>query len=294
MSILKKLTHRHAAKETSRPPTSNGQEPEVTAGLDKLTLNGHHAESNQQPRDNAHLPAQAIPSNTQPVHIGPTNDPYSEAIADRNLPHQEQTSDRQGQPSKVNGKSREHGHRPIEVEEYALGRTEDSETIVTQAPAVTHETRIVNTHEVVQKQITREIHHYDVFHRIQPIDLIEVLPPRHFVPHSSGKGYVEIPPPEGSAQIQARVQEAFEAAAAERRARERESIRPIMVEKNQRREWVSEDGVQHSETLWVHAPQLATAARDAGETVPIHIGSSDVKGDTKAPTNIRRQEVPGT
>lgn len=286
--MLKKLTHRHVAKENFKQHSPNDQESHISSGLQELTLNGHNTRTAEQHRNDAHPPTQNTSANAQPVHIGPQNDPYSENVANRNLNHQESTHGTQQRSANPAEKSRENGHRPVEVEQFALGRTEDSQTIVTQAPAVTHETRVVNTHEIVHKQITREIHHYDVFHRIQPIDVIEVLPPRHFVPHESGKGYVEIPPPEGSSEIQARVQAAFEAAAAERRVRERETIRPIMVEKNQRREWVDEDGVQRSETLWVHTPQLETAARDAGQTVPIHIDTLKPRKDATSTTDVRR------
>lgn len=286
--MLKKLTHRHAAKETSKQQVPTGQESQLAAGLEGLTLDGHDSQTAKQPRRDAHPPAHSVPPHNQPVPIGPTNDPYSEAIADRNLTHPEQSHETYPEPSERIGKSKEDGHRPLAVEGYALGRTEDSETIVTQAPAVTHETRIVNTHEVVHEQITREIHHHHVFHRVQPIDVIEVLPPRHFARHGSGKGYVEIPPPESSRGMQERVKEAFESAAAEKRAEQRKAVRPIMVESNQHREWTSEDGVKHSETLWVHAPQLETAARDAGETVPLHIDRPKAKREGKAPMSTGR------
>ena len=53
---------------------------------------------------------------------------------------------------------------------------------------------------------------------------------------------------------------------------------------NQRKEWTSPEGVECSESVWVHEPQLATDARDAGETIPVHVerpgrGDSAVQED---------------
>jgi hypothetical protein len=47
--------------------------------------------------------------------------------------------------------------------------------------------------EIKEKRITREIHEYDVLHRIQPIIDVEVLPTKHYVPDPSGKGLIEVP-----------------------------------------------------------------------------------------------------
>jgi hypothetical protein len=48
-------------------------------------------------------------------------------------------------------------------------------------------------HEICEERITREIHTHDVFHRILPVIETEILPPKHYVPSSDGKGLVEIP-----------------------------------------------------------------------------------------------------
>ncbi|KAI9752365.1 MAG: hypothetical protein M1815_000577 [Lichina confinis] len=67
-----------------------------------------------------------------------------------------------------------------------LTDTVDTEVITREAPAVVHETVIPTVHEIREERIEREIHTYDVVHRIQPVIDVEVLPPRHFVPTTSG------------------------------------------------------------------------------------------------------------
>ncbi|KAI0379545.1 hypothetical protein F5Y04DRAFT_290157 [Hypomontagnella monticulosa] len=62
-----------------------------------------------------------------------------------------------------------------------LTNTVDTDETITYAPAVTHERVRPHVHEIIQEQIYREIHNYDVYHRIQPIYDIEVLPARHLV-----------------------------------------------------------------------------------------------------------------
>lgn len=57
--------------------------------------------------------------------------------------------------------------------------------------AVVHETVHRDIHHVREERITRDIHNYDVYHRMLPIVDVEVLPPRHFLPVEGG-GLVEI------------------------------------------------------------------------------------------------------
>ncbi|KAK0707292.1 hypothetical protein B0H67DRAFT_647488 [Lasiosphaeris hirsuta] len=54
------------------------------------------------------------------------------------------------------------------------------------APAVTHETVKPVQHNVVEEQIQRETHVHDVYHRIQPVRDVEVLPARHHVQGADG------------------------------------------------------------------------------------------------------------
>jgi hypothetical protein len=59
-------------------------------------------------------------------------------------------------------------------------------------PAVTHEIIKPHTHEIIQQKIYREIHNYEHFHRLQPVRMTEVLPPRHWIPNPDGEGLIEI------------------------------------------------------------------------------------------------------
>ncbi|KAI1653432.1 hypothetical protein F4813DRAFT_257564 [Daldinia decipiens] len=73
-----------------------------------------------------------------------------------------------------------------------LRDTVDTDETITYAPAVTHETIRPQVHEILEEQIYREIHNHDVYHRIQPVYEVEILPARHFVPGPNG-GLVEVP-----------------------------------------------------------------------------------------------------
>ncbi|KAI0845944.1 hypothetical protein F5Y00DRAFT_272608 [Daldinia vernicosa] len=73
-----------------------------------------------------------------------------------------------------------------------LRDTVDTDETVTYAPAVTHETIRPQAHEILEEQIYRDIHNHDVYHRIQPVYEVEILPARHFVPGPDG-GLVEVP-----------------------------------------------------------------------------------------------------
>ncbi|RYP05783.1 hypothetical protein DL764_003552 [Monosporascus ibericus] len=67
-----------------------------------------------------------------------------------------------------------------------LGRTEDVDAVISYNPAVTHETIRPEVHETKEEQIYRQVHNYDVYHRIQPVYDVEILPPKHFVPGPDG------------------------------------------------------------------------------------------------------------
>jgi hypothetical protein len=62
---------------------------------------------------------------------------------------------------------------------------------------VTHEQVRPYQHEQVEEHIYRDIHVHNVYHQIQPVRDVQVLPPRHFVLDAHGNK-VEIPDPGGS------------------------------------------------------------------------------------------------
>ncbi|KIW90243.1 uncharacterized protein Z519_08887 [Cladophialophora bantiana CBS 173.52] len=77
------------------------------------------------------------------------------------------------------------------------GKSEDTEVEEVVRPAVTHEVIKREKKEMVQEEITREIHVHHYYTYTQPIKAIEVLPARHFLVDAETGKKVEIPAPEG-------------------------------------------------------------------------------------------------
>ncbi|KAI0147121.1 hypothetical protein GGR57DRAFT_266688 [Xylariaceae sp. FL1272] len=73
------------------------------------------------------------------------------------------------------------------IDDLDLTNTTDMTQDTVHAPAVTHETVRPHVHEIIEEQVHRDIHTYDVYHRIQPIYDLEVLPARHFVQGPDGR-----------------------------------------------------------------------------------------------------------
>ena len=135
-------------------------------------------------------------------------------------------------------------------------------------PAVTHETVRHEFHNVVEEAVTREIHHHDIYHRVQPVTHVEVLPARHFLQTASGP--VEVPASQvprsgdwhvavdssarqpGDGQLQGR----------------RFTAREFSGTEGDAESFVSADGVWRTRQTWVHPPTVATGGRDTGQTVP--------------------------
>lgn len=75
----------------------------------------------------------------------------------------------------------------------SLKNTEDTDYTIHYSPAVTHEVVKPMEHEIREEVIYREIHNHDVYHRVQPVYMTEILPARHWVPGPNGEGLVEVP-----------------------------------------------------------------------------------------------------
>ena len=134
--------------------------------------------------------------------------------------------------------------------------------------AVTHETVIPEVRRIREEVITREIHTYDVRHRILPIIDVQVLPPRHFVPVYGGLKEVaaeEVPGRQSHWQIVETVTPDRDAANPPR-ARSPPFREPIM---ESTRTYTTEGGYPRTETVWRHPPTLETGARDTGQTWPL-------------------------
>ncbi|KIX97166.1 uncharacterized protein Z520_07280 [Fonsecaea multimorphosa CBS 102226] len=77
------------------------------------------------------------------------------------------------------------------------GKSEHTEVEEVIRPAVTHEVVKRDTKEIVQEEITREIHVHHYYTYTQPIKAVEIRPARHFLVDAETGKKVEIPAPEG-------------------------------------------------------------------------------------------------
>lgn len=161
-----------------------------------------------------------------------------------------------------------------------LTNTEDTDVSVTYAPAVTHETRYVETREIVQQQITREIHNHHVYHRVLPVLDFEVLPPRHFIPVEGG-GLTEITEdqiPGGPSGPDLQVAIANAIASMMPRVQHPVGPRQFTARKfegtdGDYKEYIGSDGIKRTEQWWVHPPTLEKESTFAGEARQFHFHS---------------------
>ncbi|EME84017.1 uncharacterized protein MYCFIDRAFT_195189 [Pseudocercospora fijiensis CIRAD86] len=170
-----------------------------------------------------------------------------------------------------------------------LTNTEDTRQYTSYTPAVTHNTTIVNTHEILHQPITREIHNHDVFHRVLPILQVEVLPPRHYVPHPSLPGsLLEISPKQilGGEEAHWKMQKVMQEAldnnlSLQNSSKERfTGRRPFTARRFDGSEGDfkalrDEDGFAYTEQTWVHFPTLQNGGMETGQTEALHF---DQKG----------------
>ncbi|KAI0122802.1 hypothetical protein F4814DRAFT_438719 [Daldinia grandis] len=105
----------------------------------------------------------------------------------RETDHPVEIINKEDKATRPEGRSDPEGEKTV----IDLRDTVDTDETVTYAPAVVHETIRPQVHEILEEQIYRDIHNHDVYHRIQPVYEVEVLPARHFVPGPNG-GLVEV------------------------------------------------------------------------------------------------------
>ncbi|KIW06800.1 uncharacterized protein PV09_02480 [Verruconis gallopava] len=157
-----------------------------------------------------------------------------------------------------------------------LNRKTDTEIVTKYEPPVKKETVQPIVHHVREEQITREIHHHDVFHRILPIREIEVLPAKHFRRAANGE-LEELP----AGAMPGRANEVLSRLAVENTSqRESTSLGPRTFTASSLdylpqdyEERVDADGVRRSHTTWIHAPVLEDGGRRTGQTQPLEIAS---------------------
>lgn len=150
-----------------------------------------------------------------------------------------------------------------------------SSTLTRVHPAIVHETVQQRVHHVREEVITREIHTHDVFHRILPVIDVEVLPPRHFLPVEGG-GLVEIGagevPGRGNNWVIAETASKIPSDQPAPKGVSRFTARQFPGAEGNAVQYMDREGVEHTETTWVHAPELETGGRDTGQTWPMVFG----------------------
>ena len=157
----------------------------------------------------------------------------------------------------------------------AQGHSEQFHVDKRIAPAVTKETIHREIHHVREEQITREIHTYDVYHRILPIVDVEVLPARHFLPVDGG-GLVEVRAEDVPGRSKDWViaetltkRRSLGSAPVERR---QFTARRFDGEEGDAKYSITPEGYERTEQTWVHPPELEPGARATGQTWPLEMG----------------------
>lgn len=147
--------------------------------------------------------------------------------------------------------------------------SEDVDYHTRYAPAVTHETVIPEVRHVEHKVITREIHNYDIYHRILPIRDVEVLPARHFVrdPITGALTEIPAPPPGREGKHQQWKIVATESDSGWQPAPPRTfTARTFDKDEGIVKQYMGEDGVPRTETTWIHAPTIQDGGQKTGQT----------------------------
>ena len=135
--------------------------------------------------------------------------------------------------------------------------------------AVTHEHTTQHVHHIREERIQRDVHTHDIYHRIQPIVDVQVLPARHFAPGPDGT-LVEI----NADRIPGMRDEAHEKLMAETltnaRARAFDSAHhastdpELGIVQTSHVEHTGQDGVFRQKTTYAHPPELEQITPPAG------------------------------
>ena len=132
---------------------------------------------------------------------------------------------------------------------------------------------VKRVHHVREERITREIHTYDVFHRLQPIIDVEVLEPRHFLPVEGGLMEVDASQVPGRrhhwviAETVSKGDPALEMNDLKRRPF---TARTFAGTEGDYREYMHRDGYPVTEQTWIHPPELERGGYETGQTRPFH------------------------
>ncbi|KAI9705573.1 MAG: hypothetical protein M1836_006329 [Candelina mexicana] len=166
-----------------------------------------------------------------------------------------------------------------------LSNTVDTQVVETIAPAVVHEDVTKAVHHVREEVYTREIHTHDIYHRIQPVIDVEVLPPRHFLPVEGG-GLVEVtaeevPGRHGNWVIAETASKIPSDEPAPRKPRHFSAAE--FDETWDKKTYTTPEGIPRTEEVWVHPPELETGAWATGQTWRMDFGKPDEPINTIKP-----------
>lgn len=157
-----------------------------------------------------------------------------------------------------------------------LNDSEDTTYHTKQAPAVVHETIVQDVHEIQHEVFERDIHEHEFYHRILPVQEIEVLPARHFVDDGSGMRR-EVPaeaiPGRYPGTADRILAEAFKKTlpAQDRSTGPRSfTARKFSGAEGDYRESVGPTGVVRSDQWWVHPPQLRQSRTPDEDAYLVH------------------------
>lgn len=154
---------------------------------------------------------------------------------------------------------------------------------------MTHETVHQKVHHVREEVVTRDIHTHDVYHRIQPIIDVEVLPARHFLPVEGG-GLVEINaedvPGRRNNWVIAETASKIPSDEAAPAKITRFSAREFPGTEGDAKRYITPEGIERREETWVHPPELETGGMLTGQTWPMHFpGSQSATPDVRSTGN---------
>ncbi|KIW15553.1 hypothetical protein PV08_05601 [Exophiala spinifera] len=183
-----------AAAHDQKPPS-----PPTTSARDQ---SGPH----QPPRTPRHVPlAPFDPSPLNPLYHIPSPKMSNLPFRPASSPSASSSSPPQTQPSTTptvsstpqTSSPHYNGHTILPPGFRPGSSTHQTDVETAWQPAVTREVVKEHTVEIVQEQVTREIHVHHYYTHIQPIRAVEVLPARHFIVDPATGQKVEIPAPEG-------------------------------------------------------------------------------------------------
>ncbi|KAI1081865.1 hypothetical protein F5B20DRAFT_588029 [Whalleya microplaca] len=172
-----------------------------------------------------------------------------------------------------------------------LSDTTDADQGISYAPAVTHETIHPHIHEIKEEQIYREIHNHDVYHRIQPIIDVEVLPARHFVPGPDGS-LVEVS--ENELPNCTGVNQSWSAAEQLKISApppcSKDSLEIGTAQAGDEKECITPEGFQRTETNVVHAPTLEDISNISESALRVEFDEYGFRQDVLSKEGVHVQD----